>query len=115
MNHITEFSDAEMWTVKTTLHERYDRDVPIEHAESEIRLQSSDRELTTCPVLFWQDDKNCNFVIMKTGDKKYRCQFFFRVHQQYSTGVPEYDDLTECTVSLLQTQADFDRTQTDQA
>ncbi len=45
-------------------------------------------------------------AIFKTGERKYRCQFFFRVHQQYGTGVFEYDDLAECTVSLLQAQAD---------
>jgi hypothetical protein len=28
------------------------------------------------------------------------------VHRQFGTGVYEYDDLTECVVSLLQAQAD---------
>jgi hypothetical protein len=45
-------------------------------------------------------------VVVKTGDSHYRCQFFYRIHQMYGTGVEEYDDLTECVVSLLQVQAD---------
>ncbi len=59
----------------------------------------------TCPVFVWESD-DCHFVIFKTGERLYRCQFFYRAHQQFGTGVHEYDDLTECTVSLLQTQAD---------
>jgi hypothetical protein len=42
----------------------------------------------------------------KAGNLNYRCQFFCRVHQQYGTGVNEYDDPTECIASLLQVQAD---------
>jgi hypothetical protein len=45
-------------------------------------------------------------VVVKTGDRNYRCQFFYRIHQMYGTGVEEYDDLTECMVTLLQVQAD---------
>jgi hypothetical protein len=45
-------------------------------------------------------------VVVKTGDRRYRCQFFYRIHQMYGTGIEEYDDLTECVVTLLQVQAD---------
>jgi len=40
--------------------------------------------------------------------RRYRCQFFYRGYQQYGTGVHEYDDLSECMVSLLQAQADHE-------
>ncbi len=43
-----------------------------------------------------------------------RCQFFYRRRQMYGTGIPEYDDLAECVVSLLQVQADRHAGQQDE-
>ncbi len=108
MHKIDDFSDSEIWTIETTLKERYGEPRQIELAESEIRLHPTDREVTLCPVVYWED-QDCHFVICKTGDRRYRCQFFYRIHQQFGTGVEEYDDLAECTVSLLQAQADYER------
>lgn len=108
MPRIDDFKEAELWTVETTLRERYGRAVPCDLADSDIRLRASDRELTTCPVVYWEDD-GCHFVIMKTGDRRYRAQFFYRGYEQFGTGVDEYDDLAECAVSLLQAQADHER------
>lgn len=106
MSEIPDITQSEEWVINTTLKERYGQEKQLEHADAEIRLHPGDRELTSVPMLYWSHD-GCNFVIFKTGDRKYRCQFFFRVHQQYGTGVHEYDDLSECIVSLLQVQADF--------
>lgn len=110
LKNIPNFTDNEIWIVESTLKERYGPDSPValEQAESEIRLHSSDRELSICPVLFWKHN-TCSFLIIKTADKTYRCQFFYRVHQQYGTGIPEYNDITECVVTLLQAQADHER------
>ena len=106
MSEIPDITDSERWIVETTLKERYGDATPeLQFADAEIRLGPADRELTTCPVFFWEAD-GCHFVIFKSGERRYRCQFFYRGYQQYGTGVHEYDDLTECTVSLLQTQAD---------
>jgi len=44
--------------------------------------------------------------VFKTGDHNYRSQFYYRVHQMFGTGIEEYDDLSECVVTLLQVQAD---------
>jgi len=107
MPEINDFTDSEKWIIETTLAERYGQPVGYEMGDAEIRLAPSDRELSACPVIFWQMN-GCNFVIFKTGDRRYRSQFFYRGYQQYGTGVYEYDDLTECTVSLLQTQADYE-------
>ena len=106
MAEIPDITETERWIMQTTLKERYGREVEIQLADAEIRLSPSDRDLTSCPVIYWLDDQGCNFVIFKTGDRNYRCQFFYRGYQQYGTGVPEYDDLSECSVSLLQAQAD---------
>lgn len=110
MNQIPDITDTEEWIVKTTLKERYGEQKETQYADAEIRLTPADQELTSCPVIVWEHD-DCHFVVFKTGERRYRCQFFYRGYQQYGTGVHEYDDLTECVVSLLQTQADHDATE----
>lgn len=105
MVEIPDITDSETWIIKNTLRERYGEGKEFSLADSEIRLMPSDRELTACPVVYWEH-QGCHFVIFKTGERKYRAQFFYRGYQQYGTGVREYDDLSECAVSLLQVQAD---------
>lgn len=105
MSEIADFSPSEQWIVSTTLRERYAHDVELLFADSEIRLSQSDRELTSCPVIFWQIDA-CHFVIFKCDDRRYRGQFYYQPYKQFGTGVREYSDLSECTVALLQAQAD---------
>ncbi|MEA3278913.1 MAG: hypothetical protein U9Q81_27185 [Pseudomonadota bacterium] len=107
MAEIPDITETEQWIMQTTLKERYGRDTEIQLADAEIRLSPSDRELSTCPVIYWKAEDGCNFVIFKTGERKYRCQFFYKAYRQMSTGVHEYDDLSECVVSLLQVQADY--------
>ena len=105
MSGIPDFSDSELWIIKSTLEERYSTPIEIQLAETEMRLDRSKTELIPCPTVYWEAG-DCHFVVVKTGDRNYRCQFFYRIHQMYGTGVDEYDDLTECVVSLLQVQAD---------
>jgi hypothetical protein len=107
MAEIPDITDTERWILRTTLKERHGRDLETQLADAEIRLSPSDRDLASCPVIHWSDEDGCNFIVFKTGDRKYRCQFFYRGYQQYGTGVTEYDDLSECIVSLLQVQADY--------
>jgi hypothetical protein len=107
MAQIADINTTEKWILETTLKERYGEVMPYQLADADIRLHLSDREVTPCPVIYWEH-KACHFVIFKTGDKKYRCQFFYKPYQQFNTGIYEYDDLAECAVSLLQAQADHD-------
>ena len=105
MHRVPDFSDNELWIIKSTLQERYGEAPEVQLAETELRLDLSRTELSLCPAAYWEVD-SCHFVIAKTGDNRFRCQFFYRVHQMYGTGRDEYDDLTECVVTLLQVQAD---------
>ena len=107
MPEIADITDNELWIVRSTLLERYGEQVEPQLADAEIRLRPSDRELTPVPVMYWEHG-DCHFVVFKTGDRRYRCQFYYRLYQQMGTGVPEYDDLSECVVSLLQVQADYE-------
>jgi hypothetical protein len=105
MSGIPDFTESELWIINTTLAERYGTPPEIQLAETEMRLDRGKTELVACPTVYWQAD-NCHFVVVKTGEQHYRCQFFYRIHQMYGTGVEDYDDLSECVVTLLQVQAD---------
>ena len=105
MSGIPDFSDSELWIIQSTLEERYGDAPDIQLAETEMRLNRARTELIPCPTAYWEAG-DCHFVVVKTGDRHYRCQFFYRVHQMYGTGIEQYDDLTECVVTLLQVQAD---------
>ncbi len=105
MSLIPDFTETELWLIRNTLHERYGHEIEPELGDSEIRLSSADRELSEVPIVFWSE-QGANFVIIKTGDRRYRSQFYYRVHEQFGTGIQEYDDLTECIVATLQVQID---------
>lgn len=106
MSSIPDITETEIWTVESTLKERWaDRTIEIQLADVETRLFPDDRETTECPAIFWQVD-DANFVIVKAGDRRYRSQFYYRGYQQYGTGKDEYDDLTDCVVTMLQVHAD---------
>jgi hypothetical protein len=105
---IPDFTETETWLIRQTLKERYGTDVEIEFGESEIRLFPEDRELTVVPCTVWAQ-RGANFVIFKTAHDRFRGQFFYRGFQQYGTGKPEYSELGECVITLLQVQADHER------
>lgn len=110
MDQIPDFSDTELWSVRTSLKERYGADVEIQLADAEIRIDPASRALTTCPAIFWSE-RSANFVVFKLGDSRYRCQFFYRDYQQYGTGNELFDNISQCVTVLLQVQADHERAQ----
>ncbi|MEA2094229.1 MAG: hypothetical protein U9P11_06680 [Pseudomonadota bacterium] len=105
MSQIADFTDSELWIIKTTLEERYGEPVEPVLADTELRLNPYSTELSLCPAACWEKG-GCHFVVCKTGVQNYRCQFFYRGHEMYGTGIEEFDDLSECTVTLLQVQTD---------
>lgn len=110
MPSIADFTKSEIWTIESTLKERWgkDNEIELQFADTDIRLNLGDKDTTECPAVIWQH-AGCNYVIFKTGMQNYRCQFFYRGYQQYGTGVHEYDDIGDCLISLLQVQADHAR------
>lgn len=107
MNPLPDFTETELKVIKDTLKERYDEPVEVQCADSELRLHPGDRELTICPVVYWVVGK-CHFVICKTGQTNFRCQFFYSVREEYGTGTDEYTDILDCIVTLLHVQADHE-------
>ena len=107
MSDIEDFTDDEIKIVKATLLERYGKQVPVEQADTELRLDPTVPRLTTCPALYWEDSENgVHFVVCKLGKMRYHSQFFYRGNEQFGTGVQSYDDLHQCVVTTLRVQAD---------
>jgi len=107
MNKVPDFTDTERDVVAQTVKERYGKPVEVQVADAEIRLYPDDRELTEVPVLYWSE-RDCQFVIFKVADSRYRNQFFYSVREQFGTGRDEYDDILDCVVTLLRVQADHE-------
>jgi hypothetical protein len=110
MSHkpIPAYTETELWIVRQTLKERYGEDIRLEVATGEVRLDPSERVLTTCPALYWQA-RGANFVIVKVGTDRYRAQFYYRGFEQFATGKLDFDNIGDCIVTLLQVQSDHER------
>ncbi len=106
--NIADFDSAERWVIESALKERYGHIVPIELADSELKLDPDAPVLTACPTVFWSE-RGCNFLIFKTGEDRYRSQFFYSDEEQYGTGRAEFDELAECVGLLLKLQADHEK------
>ncbi len=105
MHPVPEFTETELWIIRSAVRERYGREIPIEMADTEIRLHAGAKELTVCPAAYWEGG-GAHFVVIKTGESRYRAQFYYRLHQMFGTGIDEFDDIGDCVVTLLQVQAD---------
>ncbi len=110
MASIPDFTDTELWSLRTVVKERYGKDVELQLADAELRLDPDSTTLTPCPTVFWSE-RDANFAIFKVGENRYRCQFFYSRREQYGTGREVYDNLAECATVLLQVQADHERDQ----
>lgn len=109
-NHIPDFTDNELWVVRHTLKERYGKEIELQLADTEVMLGSGVEGLTWCPAVFWSA-KGANFTIVKIGPKRYRAYFYFHPEHQLGTGIESYEEIGDCTVSVLQVEADYTRAQ----
>lgn len=108
---IHDFNSAERWVIESALKERYGHLVPVELADSELRLDPDAPVLTACPTVFWSE-RGCNFVLFKTGEDRFRSLFYYSDDsddEHYGTGRSEYDELAECVSLLLKLQADHEK------
>lgn len=103
---VPDITSTELWVVETAVKERFGAGkIEVQVADSDIRLDPADREMTSCPTLYWTDGL-AHFALFKVGDGLYRSQFFYSKREQYGTGRREYDDLAECVSLLLKMEAD---------
>ena len=102
-----DFNDTELQLVQKLVDRRYGSPTDVQPVTTELRLHPEDRELVSCSGLYWEG-RSATFLICKTGEDRFRSLFFYRARTQYSTGVPEYDNLETCVTHLLQVQADHE-------
>lgn len=108
-NLIPDITDNEQHIVSEALLQRYGKLVALQLADSELQLDPQSTQLTDCPTLYWSE-RGADFVICKVGESRYRCQFFYSDQEQFGTGRDVYDNLAECVTTLLQVQADHEKT-----
>jgi hypothetical protein len=106
---IPDYTETELWTVRSTLKERYGKEVEIQMADTEIMLGGAG-DMAWCPTLFWTA-KGANFTIVKTGAKLFRAYFYYHPEHQLSTGIDSYDEIGDCVISVLQVESDHLRKQ----
>ena len=108
MTRVPDYTEDEHSIVRKTVDSRWKKDpVEIQLADAEVQLDPKIPEMIECPVLFWLAG-GCSFVVMKCGENRYKCNFFYKELEQISTGIEKCDDLQQCVTVLLQTQADHD-------
>jgi hypothetical protein len=52
MSAIEDFTESELWILRTTLVERYGRELGIQQADIELRLNPASTELSLCPAAY---------------------------------------------------------------
>ncbi len=109
---IKDFSDTDVQTVQKTLDERWGKDkTELQFADVDVR--ANDRELSTCPALFWEH-KDSRFIIFKISNLTYKAQFDYNGQDQYGTPEVIFDNVLDCLVTILQVHADLEREKSQQ-
>ena len=72
---IPDFNDTELWAIRQVVSERLHKEIDIQSADAELRLDPSDCDLTHCPVVYWKEQGR-HFEIFKVGEKNFSNQFF---------------------------------------
>ena len=109
-SNIPDFTDSEIRIIQETVKQRYSQEIELMFADSELRLHSSDRELTLCPTVVFKEQK-ATFVIFKISLRNFRCQFYYRGYEQFGTGRNMFTDVGDCVITLLQVHEDYEREQ----
>jgi hypothetical protein len=105
---VPDLTDLEKSIIQQSINERWrNGGIVAEEVEVELRLFKGDREVTPCPAMYWEHN-GCSFLVAKTGESRYRSQFFYSAKEQYNTGIEEYTDLGDCVLFLLRLQADHE-------
>lgn len=103
---IIQFTDAEILVIRQKLRQRYDDDIELQLSVSEMVASdenASDSD-SHAAVASWFAD-NTNFAIYKLGLFRFRAQYYYTPHEQYDTGIAEYDAIEPCVERLIECQS----------
>ena len=95
---IPDFTESEILGLRQALAEEFDRDVEIELTHSDVL--AGDGVAAQCPTIGWYAG-GANYVLSKTGSRRYRSRFYFTPHEQYGTEQAAYAALDECLAAVL--------------
>jgi hypothetical protein len=87
---------------------RYGQPTQLQDAEVELQLDAARQDHTFCPAVYW-NERDVQFVVCKTAEKRYRSYFFYAEDAQYRIGEKDYEVLEDCVRNLLQLQTDHER------
>lgn len=105
MTDIEDFTNQEQLSIRATLAKRWrKREVEVQIVDVDVRLDDLDENSISCPAFYWEYAEY-HFLVMKTGVNKYRPQFFYQDTEEVAAETLEFDDVSECTMALLQLQA----------
>ena len=105
MTDTADFSNQEKLAIRTTLAKRWkSNEIDIQLVDVDVSLSDSALDSIKCPAFYWELDEY-RFLLMKTGENKYRPQFFYQDSEEVAAETLEFDDVAECTMALLQLQA----------
>ena len=105
---IDDFTNDQVNAVQTMVNERYREEIELQLGDSEVQLDPDKLELEICPVIFWTA-RDCNFLVLKTGDESYRAQYFYHPHKQFNTQQKVFNTVEDCVRAVLREQADHER------
>lgn len=107
MSSIPGFDPSERRIIDAAMIYRYGHAIDLQEADIDLKLSAGSDELTACPGYYW-NERGVQFVVCKTGEKRYRSYFFYHDNEQFRIGEQDYDFLEDCARNLLQLQADHD-------
>ncbi len=105
---IIDFSDEQVNAVQAMVNKRYGEETELHLGDSEVQVDPKKDELAACPVIFW-NARECNFVIIKTGEDQYRAQYFYTPHDQVNTQQAFFTVIEDCASAILREQSDYER------
>ncbi len=105
---IPEFTDSELHYIRELLTKRFHKEVDIQLANCDLVLEPGMDVTVICPTILWHEE-DTNFVVFKIGMFRFRTQFFYTPHEQYSTDIEEYSELGECVTAILNAQSNHKR------
>lgn len=103
MTQIQDYTQKKQKIVQNSITDHWRNEaVEIQIADFEVQIDPKNSDLTECPALFWLVN-SCNFIIIKCGAAKFKCNFFYKELEQMSTEAEKHKNMQECVTTLLQT------------
>jgi hypothetical protein len=105
---IADYTDEQVSAVQTLINNCYGEETELHLGDSEVKIDPGKKEVFVCPVIYW-NARECNFVIIKSGEDQYRARYFYTPHDQVSTQQTFFTVVEDCADAVLREQSDDER------